>query len=247
MSEETTHFGYQVIPTGQKTARVKSVFQSVANRYDLMNDLMSFGLHRFWKRIAISRCHVQQKDWVLDLAGGTGDLTQMLAKCVGPQGKVILADINDAMLKNAREKLINKGILQPVSLLETNAESLPFANQCFDKVIIGFGLRNITYKEKALSEMVRVLKPGGRIVVLEFSKVLSKTLSKLYYHYSFGILPKLGKWIVQDEDSYRYLAESIQKHPDQENLKLMMLNAGVTHCEYQNLHDGIVAIHLGIK
>ncbi len=247
MSEETTHFGYQSILTAHKTERVKSVFQSVANQYDLMNDLMSFGLHRIWKRIAVSRCHIRPTDYVLDLAGGTGDLSQQFARQVGSAGKVILADINDAMLQKGRKRLIDKGILQPVSLVEANAEILPFKNNCFDRIIMAFGLRNVTYKEKVFSEMVRVLKPGGRVVILEFSKVSSNIFNDFYHAYSFSVLPKLGKWIAKDEASYRYLAESIRMHPDQETLKAMMQEAGLNQCEYQNLNDGICAIHMGIK
>lgn len=247
MPEETTHFGYQTIPITHKTARVRSLFRSVANRYDLMNDLMSFGLHRLWKRIAINKCKLMPNDWVLDLAGGTGDLTQHLAKKLGKKGNIILADINEFMLAQARIRLINQGILAPVSYMQLNAETLPFPNTVFDCITISFGLRNVTHKAKALSEMQRVLKPQGRAVILEFSKVSSEILNTLYNAYSFNWLPKLGKWIAQDEASYRYLAESIRMHPDQETLKSMLLEAGFTKCEYQNLHQGIVAIHIGYK
>lgn len=247
MKPETTHFGYQTIPTGQKTGKVKSVFYSVAPRYDLMNDLMSFGLHRFWKKIVVARCMVQPQDWILDLAGGTGDLSREFAKRIGKNGKVILADINDRMLDKGRERLINTGITQNVTLMQLNAEILPFPENTFDKITIAFGLRNVTDKEKTLKEMLRVLKPGGRAIILEFSEVRSKILKNLYHVYSFLILPKLGKWIVHDEDSYRYLVESIRMHPNQEQLKIMMSEAGFKRCEYQNLHDGIVAIHMGYK
>jgi demethylmenaquinone methyltransferase/2-methoxy-6-polyprenyl-1,4-benzoquinol methylase len=247
MSEEKTHFGYQSISTTQKTERVSEVFQSVAPHYDIMNDLMSFGLHRIWKRIAVARCMLRPNDSILDLAGGTGDLTQLFAKQLGKNGKIVLTDINEAMVTKGRQKLIDSGIVQPVSFALANAEALPFHNNSFDRIIIAFGLRNITFKELALQEMFRVLKPGGRVVILEFSEVQSKPLSKLYDAYSFSVLPLLGKWISKDEESYRYLAESIRMHPNQEALKSMMEQAGFEHCEYQNLHSGIVTIHIGHK
>lgn len=245
MAENTTHFGYQSIPTDQKTDRVGSVFRSVANNYDLMNDLMSFGLHRLWKRLAIARCNVRPNHTVLDLAGGTGDLTRQLVKQVGKDGLVVLADINESMLNKGRERLINAGLVQSLAYTELNAESIPFANNSFDRVVCAFGLRNVTHPNKALSEIARVLKPGGHVVILEFSTVNDKVLSALYNAYSFSILPKLGKWICDDADSYRYLAESIRMHPDQETLKTMMDNAGFERTEYQNLHAGIVALHIG--
>lgn len=247
MAEETTHFGYQSIPTTQKTERVSSVFHSVANRYDLMNDLMSFGLHRFWKRLAIARCNIRPHHHVLDLAGGTGDLTQRVAKQLGKEGFVVLADINEAMLTKSRERLINAGLTQSIALAQTNAECIPFANNSFDRIICAFGLRNVTHPNKALTEMLRVLKPGGHVTILEFSTVNDKVLSALYNAYSFSILPKLGEWICNDANSYQYLAESIRVHPNQEVLKSMMGNAGFERTAYQNLHAGIVALHTGYK
>lgn len=247
MAEKTTHFGYESIPTDQKTGRVGSVFKSVANRYDVMNDLMSFGLHRLWKRLAIAQCNVLPNHTVLDLAGGTGDLTRSLAKQVGKEGLVVLADINEAMLTKGRERLINAGITQSVTLTQANAECIPFANNSFDRILCAFGLRNVTHPDSALTEMFRILKPGGRAIILEFSTVNDKILGALYNAYSFSVLPKLGEWICDDSDSYRYLAESIRMHPDQETLKSMMNAAGFERTEYQNLHAGIVAIHIGYK
>lgn len=247
MAEKTTHFGYQSIPTAQKTERVSSVFRSVANRYDIMNDLMSFGLHRFWKRLSIARCNIQSHHRVLDLAGGTGDLTRQLAKKLGKEGLVVLADINESMLSVGRERLINAGLTQSIALTQVNAECIPFANNSFDRIICAFGLRNVTHPNLALAEMFRVLKPGGQVMILEFSTVNDKTLSALYNAYSFSILPKLGKWICDDADSYQYLAESIRMHPNQETLKSMMSDAGFERTEYQNLHAGIVALHTGYK
>lgn len=246
-SEETTHFGYKTISSREKSERVASVFRSVANRYDLMNDLMSFGLHRIWKRLAVARCDIRAHHQVLDLAGGTGDLSLQFAKKVGPTGKIVLADINEAMLNKGRERLLDAGIGKTISFITANAEELPFEDDYFDRICIAFGLRNVTYKEKALSEMARVLKPGGRVVILEFSKVNASILSSLYDTYSFSVLPKLGEWICQDRESYQYLAESIRMHPDQETLKSMMEAAGFERCEYQNYHNGIVAIHVGYQ
>jgi len=247
VSKETTHFGYQTIPTHTKTSRVAEVFQSVAEKYDLMNDLMSFGLHRFWKRLCIAKASIQPADQVLDLAGGTGDLSLLATKKLNDKGHIVLADINAAMIQQSREKLVNKGIVKAVSWLQTNAEHLPFPDHAFDKILIGFGLRNVTHKERALTEMCRVLKPGGRAVILEFSQLNSTKLSKWYDTYSFHVLPKLGKLICNDSDSYQYLAESIRKHPDQETLKSMLLTAGFHHAEYQNIQGGLVALHLGFK
>lgn len=247
MAEETTHFGYQSIPTAQKTARVSTVFRSVANHYDLMNDLMSFGLHRFWKRLAIAQCNIRPHHSVLDLAGGTGDLTRQIAKQLSKESLCVLADINESMLIKGRERLVNAGLIEPIRLAQVNAESIPFANQSFDRIICAFGLRNVTHPNKALREMLRVLKPGGRTIILEFSTVNNKTLSAWYNAYSFSILPKLGEWICNDANSYRYLAESIRVHPNQETLKSMMCEAGFERTEYQNLHAGIVALHIGYK
>jgi len=247
VSEETTHFGYQKIPVAHKTKRVSRVFESVAEQYDLMNDLMSLGLHRWWKKLAIARSLIQPDNTVLDLAGGTGDLTQEVIKQLGPNGRVILADINAAMLAKSREKLVNRGILQGVSRIQANAEDLPFHNNSIDRILMAFGLRNVTFKEKALKEMARVLKPGGRMVILEFSTVTSKPFGKLYDAYSFSVLPKLGKWLCNDEQSYQYLAESIRVHPNQEELKSMILAAGFNRCDYQNIQAGVVALHIGYK
>lgn len=244
---KSSYFGYQAIPTATHTERVREVFQSVAPKYDLMNDLMSFGLHRVWKRLAIARCMLQPNHSVLDLAGGTGDLSQAFAKTVGPKGQVVLADINSSMLNKGREKLRDAGIVTPITFVLANAETLPFKNNHFDRIAIAFGLRNVTNKTLALQEMYRVLKPGGRAVILEFSKVQSKPLNKLYDAYSFFVLPKLGKFIANDADSYQYLAESIRMHPAQETLKEMMEQAGFERCEYQNLQSGIVALHIGFK
>lgn len=247
MPEETTHFGYQAIPTTEKTKRVANVFRSVASRYDVMNDLMSFGLHRLWKRFMVARCMLQPTHSVLDLAGGTADLTYHFAKHINQKGKIVLADINEAMLAKGRQRLLDAGILKSVAFVQTNAENLPFLDNSFDRIAIAFGLRNVTYKDHALKEMARVLKPGGRAVILEFSEVHSKPLNTLYNAYSFSVLPILGKLVCQDADSYRYLAESIRMHPNQEALKEMMSQAGFSECEYQNLHSGIVALHIGHK
>jgi len=247
VSEKTTHFGYQPIAPEHKTARVAAVFHSVAHRYDIMNDLMSFGLHRLWKRSMIARCMVRPNHTILDLAGGTADLTRIFATKLNDHGKVILVDVNETMLAKGRERLLNAGIIKPVSFVQANAEALPFLNNTFDRIAIAFGLRNITDKEQALKEMVRTLKPGGRVVILEFSAVRSGLLNTLYHAYSFSVLPSLGKLICQDAESYRYLAESIQMHPNQETLKNMMIQAGFERCEYQNLHSGIVALHIGHK
>ena len=247
MSKETTHFGYETIPLGAKTARVASVFQNVAKQYDLMNDLMSFGLHRLWKRLSIAKANLHPNDSILDLAGGTGDLTLLAAKHLGEKGHIVLADINSAMLQESRKKLVDKGIIKPVSWLQTNAETLPFPERSFDKIFCGFGLRNVTHKDRALKEMHRVLKPGGRVVILEFSKVHSDKLSRCYDLYSFHVLPRLGELICDDRESYQYLAESIRMHPDQETLKSMLLTAGFDQAEYQNIQGGIVALHVGFK
>jgi demethylmenaquinone methyltransferase/2-methoxy-6-polyprenyl-1,4-benzoquinol methylase len=226
---------------------VAEVFHSVAAKYDLMNDLMSFGIHRIWKRYAIDCSGVRRGQRVLDLAGGTGDLTAKFSRLVGEQGEVVLADINDSMLKMGREKLRNNGIVGNVSYVQANAEALPFPDNYFDCITISFGLRNVTEKEKALRSMFRVLKPGGRLLVLEFSKPLIAPLSKAYDTYSFHILPRIGELVAQDAESYRYLAESIRMHPDQETLKDMMSDAGFENVTYNNLTGGIVALHRGFK
>lgn len=244
---DKTHFGYEEIPVNEKTARVRAVFHSVANRYDLMNDLMSLGIHRLWKKIAVDLGAFSKGHVVLDIAGGTGDLTAKISTIVGEKGRVFLADINQAMLQTGRTRLIDKGVFNNVSFVQADAEELPFLDDHFDRIIIGFGLRNVTHKERALQSMYRVLKPGGRVIILEFSKPLLKPLASLYDMYSFHILPLLGKVIAKDEDSYRYLAESIRVHPGQEALQTMMEEAGFENCSYHNLSGGIVAVHRGYK
>ncbi len=250
MSEQTnrtTHFGFSTVSWEEKSARVASVFHSVATKYDLMNDLMSFGIHRIWKRIAIDFSGVHSGQRVLDLAGGTGDLTARFSRLVGEQGQVVLADINESMLKTGREKLRDHGVVGNVNYVQANAEVLPFLDNHFDCIMISFGLRNVTDQEKALCSMFRVLKPGGRLLVLEFSRPLSELLSKAYDAWSFHVLPKIGAIVAQDAQSYRYLAESIRMHPDQETLKSMMINAGFEGVDYVNLTGGIVALHRGFK
>ncbi|CAM3902484.1 MULTISPECIES: bifunctional demethylmenaquinone methyltransferase/2-methoxy-6-polyprenyl-1,4-benzoquinol methylase UbiE [Rahnella] len=244
---ETTHFGFRTVAKDEKQEMVAEVFHSVAAKYDLMNDLMSFGIHRIWKRFTIDCSGVRQGQRVLDLAGGTGDLTAKFSRLVGEKGEVVLADINDSMLKMGREKLRNLGIVGNVSYVQANAEALPFPDNYFDCITISFGLRNVTEKEKALRSMFRVLKPGGRLLVLEFSKPVLKPLSKAYDTYSFHILPRIGELVAQDAESYRYLAESIRMHPDQETLKGMMADAGFENVTYHNLTGGIVALHRGFK
>lgn len=232
---------------GRKTKKVAGVFHSVAAKYDLMNDLMSFGIHRIWKKQTIAKSGVRKGDNVLDLAGGTGDLAYKFCQMVGQQGKVILSDINSSMLEVGKEKLTNRGCVGNIEYVQANAECLPFPDNYFDCITISFGLRNVTDKEKALASMCRVLKPGGRLLVLEFSKPIIPLLSKVYDEYSFKALPFLGKIITQDAESYKYLAESIRKHPDQQTLKQMMYDAGFDNVEYQNMSGGIVALHIGYK
>lgn len=243
----TTHFGYQQVPVTEKVHRVAEVFNSVAHKYDLMNDLMSLGIHRLWKRYTIALSAVHAGQYVLDIAGGTGDLTRQFSERVGANGKIVLADINGAMLEVGRERLIDQGIVGNVFYVQANAETLPFPDNYFDCITIAFGLRNVTFKEKALASMYRVLKPGGRLLVLEFSKPRSTLLKSIYDAYSFNILPKLGKLVTGDAESYRYLVESIRMHPDQESLKKMILEAGFEDCIYHNLLGGIVALHRGFK
>ncbi|HCH24238.1 MAG TPA: bifunctional demethylmenaquinone methyltransferase/2-methoxy-6-polyprenyl-1,4-benzoquinol methylase UbiE [Oceanospirillaceae bacterium] len=245
--KETTHFGFSEVPLQDKVGRVAGVFHSVAAKYDVMNDLMSMGIHRLWKKQTIEMSGVRTGHKVLDLAGGTGDLTLKFSEIVGPEGQVILADINDSMIKVGRDKLIDKGVVGNVNYVQANAESLPFPDNTFDCITIAFGLRNVTDKQKALASMARVLKPGGRLLVLEFSKTDNPMLTKVYDTYSFNILPKIGKLIADDEESYRYLAESIRMHPDQETLKGMMEQAGLVNCRFHNMTGGIVALHFGIK
>jgi len=245
--KETTHFGFSEVPLQDKVGRVAGVFHSVAAKYDVMNDLMSMGIHRLWKKQTIEMSGVRTGHKVLDLAGGTGDLTLKFSEIVGPEGQVILADINDSMIKVGRDKLIDKGVVGNVNYVQANAESLPFPDNTFDCITIAFGLRNVTDKQKALESMARVLKPGGRLLVLEFSKTDNPVLTKVYDTYSFNILPKIGKLIADDEESYRYLAESIRMHPDQETLKGMMEQAGLVNCRFHNMTGGIVALHFGMK
>jgi len=246
MPNKTTHFGFRDVPVNEKAEHVREVFDSVANNYDLMNDLMSFGVHRLWKRFAINMAGLRPGQQVLDLAGGTGDLTRLIAPRIGDSGHVVLSDINAAMLANGRAHLIDRGITGNVSFTLANAEQLPFPDNHFDLVTIAFGLRNVTDKQRALNSMFRTLRPGGRLLVLEFSKPAS-ALKPAYDFYSFNILPKLGRLIAKDEDSYRYLAESIRMHPDQKSLQDMMEQAGFEDCDYHNLSGGIVAIHRGYK
>ena len=245
--EPTTHFGFKQVESSQKVNMVKEVFQSVAAKYDIMNDLMSLGVHRLWKRYTIDCSGVRAGHKVLDLAGGTGDLTAKFSRLVGQSGQVVLADINDAMLKVGRDKLRDKGIVGNVEYVQANAEALPFPDNSFDVITIAFGLRNVTDKDKALASMYRVLKPGGRLLVLEFSKPTSETLNKVYDIYSFHLLPKIGQLVANDTDSYQYLAESIRMHPEQAVLKAMMDTAGFEQTTYQNLTGGIVALHRGFK
>lgn len=245
--DNTTHFGFETVAKEEKVEKVAEVFHSVAAKYDIMNDLMSGGVHRIWKRHTIACSGARAGQQILDLAGGTGDLTAKFSRIVGEQGKVVLADINESMLQVGRAKLHDLGIVGNIECVQANAECLPFADNQFDIVTIAFGLRNVTDKDAALESIYRVLKPGGRLLVLEFSKPVSENFAKVYDWYSFNILPQMGKLITQDADSYRYLAESIRMHPDQETLKTMMQTAGFEEVSYQNLTGGIVALHKGFK
>jgi demethylmenaquinone methyltransferase/2-methoxy-6-polyprenyl-1,4-benzoquinol methylase len=247
MSDKTTHFGYKQVNVEEKAGKVAEVFHSVAGNYDLMNDLMSGGVHRLWKRVTIEMSGVRPGHHVLDIAGGTGDLAAKFSKIVGPQGTVVLADINDSMLKVGRDRLVDRGITDNVRFSQADAQYLPFPDNTFDVITIAFGLRNVTDKDMALRSMLRVLKPGGKLLVLEFSKPPNQLLSKIYDGYSFNILPKLGKLFANDADSYQYLAESIRMHPDQETLQGMMDNAGFANTDYHNMTGGIVALHRGVK
>ena len=246
-TKNTTDFGFTEIPQEEKAKRVAGVFRSVANKYDLMNDLMSAGIHRLWKRFTIEFSAVRPGHKVLDIAGGTGDLAYQFAQRVEEHGQVVLADINDAMLMAGRNRLIDRGVGRQIQYLQTDAQHLPFANDTFDCITIAFGLRNVTDKDTALNSMLRVLKPGGRLLVLEFSKPTNRLLSKVYDEYSFRFLPLMGKLVAGDAGSYRYLAESIRMHPNQETLKTMMIDAGFECCEYYNMTGGIVALHKGVK
>ncbi len=245
--EPLADFGYERVPRGQKKARVRGVFDSVAPRYDLMNDVMSMGLHRWWKRFTIARTGLTSGDFALDVAAGSGDLALGLARRVGPAGRVLVTDINRRMLERGRDRLLDRGIAGNVAYVQADAEALPLVDRTFHCVTIGFGLRNVTDKSAALAEMYRVLKPGGRLLVLEFSKPLLGPLEPLYDAYSFQVLPRMGKLLAQDAASYRYLAESIRRHPDQETLQRMMERAGFERCSYHNLSAGIVALHIGFK
>ena len=246
-SDNTTHFGYQTVATEEKADLVRGVFDSVASRYDIMNDLMSGGLHRLWKRYTIDQAAVRPGDVILDLAGGTGDLARAFAKKVGPEGHVVLADINAAMLEQGRRRLVDAGVAGNVSISQFDSQNLAFDDRTFDCITMAFGLRNVTDKDAALREMFRVLKPGGRALILEFSEVQAEPLKKLYDAWSFGVLPVLGKYVARDENSYRYLAESIRKHPPQEELAAMMREAGFSDVSYRNLTGGIVAVHSGTR
>lgn len=245
--EQTTHFGYEEVPTADKARRVAGVFSSVANNYDIMNDVMSFGIHRLWKKLALMHGGFRKGHRVLDLAGGTGDLAIKLAPMVGDSGEVTLADINVSMLEVARQRLMDNGAINTIRIVQADAEKLPFPDNHFDRIIIGFGLRNVTDKQQALNSMYNKLVPGGQLLVLEFSKPVAPGLNTLYDFYSFKGLPKLGEWIANDGQSYQYLAESIRKHPNQETLKDMVLQAGFDQCRYYNLTGGIVALHIGTK
>lgn len=245
--EEQTHFGFETVARGDKARRVANVFHSVASRYDIMNDVMSIGLHRVWKRVAIELCAIRPGNTVLDLAGGTGDLSFQFSKRVGSLGKVVLSDINSSMLNEGRQNLLDKGVNHTVAFAQLDAQSLPFSDATFDCVAIAFGLRNVTDKDLALHSIFKVLKPGGRLMVLEFSKVSQPLLAKLYHHYSFHVLPLMGKLIAGDSGSYRYLAESIRLHPDQGSLLTMIEAAGFFDVQYYNMTGGVVAIHKAIK
>ncbi|MFM1891091.1 MAG: hypothetical protein RLZ44_168 [Pseudomonadota bacterium] len=245
--DKTTHFGYQQVAAEEKAGLVRGVFDSVASRYDLMNDLMSLGVHRLWKRFAVELAGVQRGQRVLDLASGTGDLVDRFAGLVGPEGLVVMTDINAAMLSRGRDRMLDHGHVGNLSYAQVDAEALPFPDNSFDCITIAFGLRNVTHKERALGAMYRALKPGGRALVLEFSKPTSKPLAKLYDLYSFNLLPAMGRLVAGDADSYRYLAESIRMHPDQQTLKQMLETAGFERCDVHNLTGGIVAVHRGFK
>lgn len=245
--EPSTDFGFERVPLRDKARRVRAVFDSVAQRYDLMNDLMSLGAHRLWKQLTLSLTGLRAGGWALDVAAGTGDLAAGLARQVGPRGLVVLTDINASMLQRGRDRLINAGLAGPLQYVQANAERLPFADNVFDCITIGFGLRNVTDKLAALRSMRRTLKPGGQLLVLEFSQPTLPGLKPLYDTYSFQVLPRLGKLVARDEASYRYLAESIRVHPPQQELLQMMERAGLEGCRYHNLSGGIVAVHRGYK
>lgn len=244
---DSTHFGYRTVDPGQKADLVRGVFDSVASKYDLMNDVMSLGIHRVWKRIAIELAGVRSGQRVLDLASGTGDLADRFADLVGPNGLVLMTDINASMLDVGRDRMVDRGHAGNIAYAQVDAEQLPIADDSLDLITIAFGLRNVTAKQTALAAMYRAIKPGGRAMVLEFSKPTNKALKKLYDLYSFHLLPRMGELIAKDADSYRYLAESIRMHPDQQTLKTMMEDAGFERCDIHNLSGGIVAVHRGFK
>lgn len=246
-AEPTTHFGYKNVPESEKAAKVAEVFHSVAAKYDLMNDVLSGGMHRLWKRFTIELSGVRTGNRVLDIAGGTGDLAAKFSRLVGPTGQVVLADINASMLKVGRDRLLDRGVAGNIEFVQADAEKLPFPDNHFDCVTIAFGLRNVTHKEDALRSMLRVLKPGGRLLVLEFSKPTNALMSKAYDAYSFAFMPLAGKLITNDSESYRYLAESIRMHPGQDELKSLMKEGGFGHVDYHNMTGGVVALHVGIK
>ncbi len=245
--QDSTHFGYQTVAKSEKAKKVADVFHSVASSYDLMNDLMSLGIHRLWKRYTVEMAGIRSGQHILDIAGGTGDLALAFSRKVGPEGRVVLADINASMLAMGRNKLLDRGACRNIEFVQANAECLPFASNTFDLVTIAFGLRNVTDKDAALRSMYDVLKPGGRLLVLEFSKPVSSPLARIYDAYSFSVLPALGELIAHDAGSYRYLAESIRMHPDQDTLREMMQHAGFERTDYHNLTGGIVALHRGFK
>lgn len=245
--ENTTHFGYRQVAEEDKSKLVGDVFRSVAHKYDLMNDVMSMGMHRLWKSTTIATAAIRPGQHVLDVASGTGDLAKAFSKLVGPTGNVVMTDINEAMLEVGRDRLADAGILANLECVIADAENLPFPDNSFDCVTIAFGLRNVTHKEKALASMYRVLKPGGKLLVLEFSHTTNPLLAKIYDFYSFKVIPKMGEVITNDRESYQYLVESIRMHPDQETLKGMMQQAGFEDVSYQNLNGGIVALHKGFK
>ena len=244
---QKTGFGFRQVPLEEKVPRVAGVFNSVVDKYDIMNDLMSFGLHRLWKRATVMFSDVYKGQRVLDLAGGTGDLARLMARRVGESGLVVLGDINGAMLRKGRSRLVDSGLVTNIRYVQMDAEQLPFPDNRFDCICIGFGLRNVTRKERALDAMQRVLRPGGHILILEFSKPTIRAMRPLYDAYSFRVLPRLGELVAEDPDSYRYLAESIRMHPDQESLRTMMMEAGFVRCTYHNFTGGVVALHRGYK
>jgi len=245
--QNTTHFGFETVNTEDKAKRVRGVFDSVAGNYDLMNDLMSMGVHRLWKRFAVELAGVRSGQKILDLASGTGDLAARFSALVGPDGLVVMSDINAAMLNEGRSRMVDDGHIGNIQYSQINAEQIPFPDNTFDCITIGFGLRNVTDKQAALNSMYRALKPGGRLLVLEFSHPTTRPLQSVYDLYSFKLLPLMGKLVAKDEESYRYLAESIRMHPDQESLKEMFVSAGFEDCDYHNLTGGIVAVHRGFK